>query len=144
MAALTVDPTLVFPGTNATQFQLPAAVAITAGQALYRTAANTLGLADANGVSPANTFAGFALNNAAAAGQPVQCTGLAAAYQHGVATGVNSGDNIWLSPTPGGITKTFADLVTGCTVILLGVALGTTGQTNVTTMALNPTTGGIV
>lgn len=143
MAALTVDPTLVFAGNPTTVFTGNASAAITAGQALYILANNTLGLADANGVSPANSFAGFARNNAAT-GQPVDCVGLDTSYTFGVATGVSAGDDIWLSPTPGGITKTRADLVTGCTVIHLGCALGATGATNVQTMNLKPCVGGVV
>lgn len=144
MAALTVDPTLVFAGNPVTVFTGNASVAITAGQALYILANGTLGLADANGTSPANSFAGFARNNAPAAGQPIDCVGLDTTYTFGVATGVNAGDDIWLSPTPGAITKTRADLVTGCTVIHLGIALGATGATNVQTMNLKPCVGGIV
>lgn len=144
MAALTIDTTLVLMSTGGTPFTGIAAVAITAGQALYILANGTLGLADANGVSPANSFAGFARNNAPAAGQPVDCTGLDPAYTFGVATGVNAGDDIWLSPTAGAITKTRADLVTGCTVIHLGCALGATGATNVQTMNLKPCVGGVV
>lgn len=144
MAALTIDPTLVLMSPAGTPFTGIAAVAITAGQALCLLANGTLGLADANGSTPANTFAGFARNNAPAAGQPVDCTGVDTAYTFGVATGVNAGDDIWLSPTPGGITKTKADLITGCTVIHLGVALGATGATNVQTMNLKPCTGGVV
>lgn len=144
MAALTVDPTLVFMSASGVPNTLPAAVAITAGQALYIDANNKLNLADANGTAPANTFAGIARNNASAANQPVDYTGLDSGFAFGVATGVNSGDDIWLSPTPGGITKTRADLVTGCTVIHLGTALGLSGATNVTTMNLKPNVGGIV
>lgn len=143
MAALTVDPTLVFAGNPSAPFAGVASVAITAGQALYVISGSSLGLADANGVSPANSFAGFA-RNSGAVGQPIDCVGLDTSYTFGVATGVNSGDDIWLSPTPGGITKTRADLVTGCTVIHLGCALGATGATNVQTMNLKPCVGGIV
>lgn len=141
MAAISIDATLVRMSSSGQPFTLVAAVSITAGQALFITAANLLDLADANGTTPANSFSGFA-RNSAAAGQPVDCTGLDPGYIFGGT--VNAGDDIWLSPTPGGITKTRADLITGCTVIHLGCALGATGATNVTTMNLKPCVGGVV
>lgn len=141
MAAISIDATLVLMSSGGSPNTGVAAVAITAGQALYILAAGTLGLADANGTTPSNTFAGIARNNAAI-GQPVDYTGLDPSFTFGGT--VNAGDDIWLSPTPGGITKTRADLVTGCTVIHLGCALGATGATNVTTMNLKPCVGGVV
>lgn len=142
MAVISVTPAAVFATSGAQPTRGVAAVAITAGQALYVLATvGTLGLADANGTTPANSFAGIALNNADI-GQPVDYIGTDATFSFGGT--VNAGDDIWLSPTPGGITKTRADLITGCTVIHLGCALGATGATNVTTMNLKQTVGGVV
>lgn len=144
MAAISITAANVLMSSTGSPSTGTAGVAITAGQALYidtSTSPSTLKLADCNGTAPANTFNGIARNNADI-GQPVDYTGLDASFGFGGT--VNAGDDIWLSPTPGGITKTRADLVTGCTVIHLGTALGISGATNVTTMNLKPNVGGIV
>lgn len=143
MAAISITAANVLMSTAGTPNTGIAGVAITAGQAIYIDTANSnlLKLADANGTTPANSFAGIARNNADI-GQPVDYTGLDSGFGFGGT--VNAGDDIWLSPTPGGITKTRADLITGCTVIHLGCALGATGATNVTTMNLKPSVGGVV
>lgn len=141
MAAISITAANVLASNSAQSTRGIAGVAITAGQALYVVSGSTVALADANGVSPANSFAGMSQNNADI-GQPVDYTGTDTSFTFGGT--VNAGDDIWLSPTPGGITKTRADLVTGCTVIHLGCALGATGATNVTTMNLKQTVGGVV
>ena len=98
---------------------IAAGATVTQGQALYLTALNTLGLADSNGASPANSFAGFALT-AGTAGQPVAYVPSDSAYASGAT--LASGDVVYLSNTPGGITITKSDLAAGSTVITLGVA----------------------
>jgi hypothetical protein len=49
-----------------------AAVAIAAGDLLYKLVDGTVGLHDANGVAPANVAEGIALNSAPGVGQPVR------------------------------------------------------------------------
>lgn len=114
-----------------------AGATITAGQALYIDTAdsNKLKLADADGTSPVNSFAGIALHGALA-GQPISYLTSDTSFTFGGT--VNAGDTIWLSDTPGGITKTFSDLESGDKVIVLGVALTTT------TMILSPVVGGTI
>jgi hypothetical protein len=113
MAAITITPSSVFKSTGGRNIGI-AGVAITAGQALYIDTAdgNKMKLADANGTAPANTFAGIA-ENGAAAGQPVCYVSNDPSFVIGAS--LLAGDTIWLSPTAGGITKTQADLVSGCT-----------------------------
>ena len=138
MAAITITAASVLKSSTGSVSIGTAGATITQGQAVYidTSDSNKIKLADANGTSPANTFAGIALN-AASAGQPVSyCTIDTGGFTIGAA--VLAGDTIWLSPTAGGITKTQADLVAGCTVIALGTMLTTT------TLALNPVTGGVV
>ena len=115
-----------------------AGATITAGQAVYIDTgdSNKIKLADADGTSPAFTLAGIALN-AASSGQPVSfCTNDTAGFTIGAT--VAAGDVIWLSPNPGGLTKTFADLLTTDKVVVIGVMLTTT------TMNLTPIQGGAV
>lgn len=114
-----------------------AGATITAGQALYidTSDSNKLKLADSNGASPANTVAGIALH-ASLSGQPISYVSTDTAFTFGGT--VSAGDTIWLSNTAGGLTKTFADLATGSTVIVVGVAATTT------TMNLSPVVGGVI
>jgi len=136
MATVSITATSVFKSTNA-QFQGPllAAAAITAGQVLYRLAAGTLGLADANGTSPANTVIGIALNGAAV-GQPVLYVATDSAFTFGGTS--TAGKTFYLSATAGGIVDDIADVTAGCTVISLG------GTTSTTVMNLDPVVGGVV
>lgn len=125
MADLAVTAANVVKGPNAAFNQGIAGVAITAGQILYLDpATNTLKLADANGVAATQVIAGVALNNAAA-NQPIVYDTLDAALVIGAT--LVSGDVIYLSATPGGFTKTVADLAgITATAIVLGVAVSTT------------------
>ena len=138
MAAISITATSVLKSSTGQVSVGTAGATITAGQAVYidTTDSNKIKLADANGTTPANTFAGIALN-AASSGQPVSyCTNDTAGFTIGAT--VLAGDTIWLSPTAGGITKTQADLIAGCTVISIGNMLTTT------TLNLTPCTGGAV
>ena len=115
------------------------AVSVTQGQALYKLADGTYGLADSNGTMPANSFAAFALA-AGGAGQWIGITNgvntsTSGAYVCGAT--VVSGDTIWLSDTPGAITKTSSDIASGSTVIPIGVV-----NTDLT-MQINPLVGGV-
>ena len=136
MAAISVTASSVLKSSTGSRNIGIAAATITAGQAVYITAAGTINLADANGTAPANTCAGIA-ENGASAGQPVSYVSADTAGFTIGAT-VLAGDMIWVHTTPGAITKTFADLTAGCTVIPLGSMLSTT------TLALQPLVGGVV
>lgn len=138
MAAISIDPTLVRRSAGGTTTPGVAGAVITAGQALYIDVDNNnvLKLADANGTTPANTFAGIALNNAPAAGMPVDYCPLDTALVLGAT--LLAGDTIWLSTTAGGLTRTIADLTSGTTVIVVGVMATTT------TLVVKPIVGGAV
>lgn len=134
MAVLSITASAVLASSLGVKNQGVASTTITQGQALYLLANNTIGLADANGSTPANSFLGFSLN-AASSGQPVTYVGLDPSYTVG-ATLANGGV-VWLdSTTPGAVTQTYADVASGSTVIAIGVANSTT------TMNLLPVTGG--
>ena len=136
MATVSITATSVLKGSNA-QFSGPlvAAAAITAGQVIYRLAAGTVGLADANGTTPANSVLGIALNGAAA-GQPVLYVATDSAFTFGGTS--TAGKTLYLSATAGAIVDDIADLTSGCTVIALG------GTTSTTVMNLDPVVGGVV
>ena len=140
MAAISITAANVIPSSTASRSLGVAGATITAGQAVYidTTDSNKIKLADANGTTPANTFAGIAENGATAGQKISYVTNDTAGFTIGATVPVLSGDTIWLSPTAGGITKTQADLISGCTVITIGNMLSTT------TMNLNPNTGGVV
>jgi hypothetical protein len=111
-----------------------ASTAITRGQYVYVLAAGTIGLADSNGASPANSVAGCCLADVA-----TSQTCFYVAVDSGFTPGftVLAGDTIWLSNTPGACTKTYADVAAGSTVIPLGV------MTSTTVMRLSPLVGGV-
>lgn len=135
MAAISVTDTAVLASTGATGSTAKAAATITAGQVGYIASNNVFTLADANGTPPANAPAAVALNGGAI-NQPIKYASADPNFTPGFT--VLAGDTIWLSPTAGGMTKTIADLVSGCTVSVLGVMKTTT------TMNLAITTGGAV
>lgn len=135
MADLTLTPANVFSSTGAFQIGTLAET-VTQGQPLYLTTSNTLGLADADGTSPAGIFAGISLT-AGATGQKVLYIAQDAAFAHGL-SGVVSGDTLYLSDNPGRITKTIGDLESGDIITVLGVA------TSATTMNLKPVRGGAI
>lgn len=129
MAALTITASQVLPGGGAVAFTANAAVAITAGQVVYKKTDGTLDLADANGAAATQAVAGIA-QNGAAVGQPVRVqTGGVITLGAGAAPVV--GTIYVLSGTPAGIAPA-ADLVTGWRNIVLGVG----GATNTLRMRL--------
>ena len=137
MAAISITAANVLTSSTGQVSVGTAGATITAGQSVYidTSDSNKIKLADANGTAPANTFAGIALN-AASSGQPVSyCTNDNAGFTIGAT--VVAGDTIWLSQTPGGLTKTIGDL-SGGIAIVVGVMLTTT------TMNLTPVVGGSV
>ena len=137
MAAISITAANVLKSSTGQVSVGTSGATITAGQSVYidTSDSNKIKLADANGTAPANTFAGIALN-AASSGQPVSyCTNDNAGFTIGAT--VVAGDTIWLSQTPGGLTKTIGDL-SGGIAIVVGVMLTTT------TMNLTPVVGGSV
>ena len=137
MAAISITAANVLKSSTGQVSVGTSGATITAGQSVYidTSDSNKIKLADANGTAPANTFAGIALN-AASSGQPVSyCTTDNAGFTIGAT--VVAGDTIWLSQTPGGLTKTIGDL-SGGIAIVVGVMLTTT------TMNLTPVVGGSV
>ena len=137
MAAISITAANVLKSSTGQVSVGTAGATITAGQSVYidTSDSNKIKLADANGTAPANTFAGIALN-AASSGQPVSyCTNDTSGFTIGAT--VVAGDTIWLSQTPGGLTKTIGDL-SGGIAIVVGVMLTTT------TLNLTPVVGGSV
>lgn len=123
MANLTITAASVIQGEAAVTEQMVAAVAITAGQVVFRDPVTfRAGLADNNSATVAvRRVRGIALNGAAV-GQPVLVlrSGLitiGATLPRGVA--------FYLSDTPGGICPV-ADLLTGEFPVILGIAISTT------------------
>jgi hypothetical protein len=100
-----------------------AGVAITAGQVVYRDAADKLfklGDADATGVGAITKY--YIALNGAAAGQPL------VVVESGNITfnaALTAGTAYYLSPNPGGIAP-LGDVLSGDNVILLGLARSTT------------------
>jgi hypothetical protein len=117
MAAISITAANVLASANAatTQGIITAATTVTQGQALYAVGDGTYGLAQSNGASPANTFAGIALTGGSA-GQPV----VIATADSGFAIG----GTVWLSTTAGAITSTSSDVASGDTAIVIGVGIG--------------------
>ncbi len=125
----------VIPGSGAvfTTGTIAAATTVTQGQTVYQLGNGTIGLADSNAGSPANTCAGIALTGGSA-GQPiVYCTGAPYDFANavggltlGASASLLAGDTIWLQSVAGGMTKTAADVASGCTSIVLGVMVTTT------------------
>lgn len=137
MADIVITAANVLASSSATRVIGTAGATITAGQSLYVDTAdsNKLKLADSDGTSPANVFAGISLH-ASLANQPIIYVTADPSFTFGGT--VLAGDTVWLADTAGGVTKTFSDLEAGDTIVCLGVALTTT------TMNLNPTVGGVI
>lgn len=125
MVDVAITAASVLPGTEAegAQFEYGiAAVAITAGQVVYKDAAGQYRLADNNDTSEAlSIVAGIALNGAAA-GQPLR---IQTRGPYTVGGTVAAGSVFVLSATPGGVAPV-ADLATGNRCSILGVGTSTT------------------
>lgn len=134
MADISITAANVLKSASGTPGSGTFGATITQGQVLYKKADGTYGLADSNGTTPANSFAGIALN-AGASGQPASVVTLDPALNIGAT--LTAGAVIYLSDTPGAITATYADIASGSTVIILGV-----GNTD-GTLNLNPIVGGV-
>lgn len=134
MADLSITAANVLQSSGTSVTPGIAATAITRGQYVYVLANGTIGLADSNGSTPANTIAGCSVVDVAT-GQTCFYVATDSAFTPGFSA--VAGDTIWLSDTPGACTKTYADIASGSTVIPLGV------MTSSTVMKLSPLTGGV-
>jgi hypothetical protein len=124
MANVAITATSVLASGQASTETLPAGVAITAGQAVYKEAASgTLKVADNDNATPeVRSVYGVALNGAAV-GQPVTVVKSDPAFVPGGT--LVKGTIYALSATPGSICPV-ADLVSTNDVVVLGVASSTT------------------
>ncbi len=122
MADYSVTAASVLPSTSARLLQVTAGAAITIGQSVYLdTATNTYKAADANGASPLFTFAGIAVSQAAAAGQPLLICQSDPSFTPGFT--IAAGATVILSATPGGLAP-IADLASGWYLTVVGVGIG--------------------
>jgi hypothetical protein len=124
MADLSITANSVLKGTGAKTETLIAGAAITAGQTLYKDAAdsNKAKLYDADGAAALRAFYGIALNSAAS-GQPVVVlTEGPITIGATVAVGVA----YYGSDVAGGITGTFGDLEAGDYPTIIGIGISTT------------------
>jgi hypothetical protein len=123
MADIAITAANFLPSIDATGITVKAGVAITAGQGCYLdTATGLYKLALANGAGDIKVFAGFCSETVGANQEFILITKDPALALGGT---ILSGDNLWLSgANPGGVTKTFADLVTGWQNWHLGGGLG--------------------
>jgi hypothetical protein len=134
MADITLTVTGFIPSVDATLIQVMAGATMTRGQtAYYDSATASYKLCDDDNVA-LNNFAGFVCEDVGAGQQFMLCT-----KDPNLAIGATlaNGDTVWQSANPGGVTKTFADLVSTDRVLVLGVANSTT------TINFSPVKGGI-
>lgn len=133
MVDLVITAASVLPGTEAEGAQFEqglAAVAVTAGQLVYKDSSNLYRLADNNDTSDTlSVIAGVALHSCAA-GQPLR---VQTAGPYTVGATVAAGSVYVLSATPGGIAPV-ADLATGNRTTLVGVG----SASSTTRMTLRP------
>lgn len=136
MADISITAANVLPSVLATIHQGTAGATITQGQTVYLDTANNniLKLADSDGVQLVATVAGIAINSAST-GQKVDYVVADPSFTLGAT--ILAGDDVWLSDTPGGLTKTRAELEAADYIVHMGVMLTTT------TMNLNITIGGL-
>ena len=128
---------------------------ITAGMVLYIAADNTLVPADADASAVSKVPVGIALHGSSP-GQPIRYCSEDPVFTFGGTA--NAGTPLFMSDTAGGITDLVPNHATGTdgsasydneleagdTIALVGIVLGTTGQTGVTTMNLKIVIGGVV
>ena len=123
MADLTITAANVLAGTGASVFHGKAGATVTAGQVVYEDdSTDRFGLADNNSATAAAKLpAGIGLNGASN-GQPL------AVHRAGditIGATLTPGTAYYLSDTPGGICP-LADLASGETVVLIGIAKSAT------------------
>lgn len=139
MADISITANNVIPSSGASIGSATAGTAITAGQPIYIDSNSLAQLSDANG-SGTTQVDGIALQSVGS-GQRVQYAKTDPSLNIGAT--LNSGDRVYLSVNAGKLTATSADVTTGSTVILVGVALGSTGGTT-NLINLNPIKGGVL
>jgi hypothetical protein len=134
-ADISITAANVVPSSKARLSTQTAGATITAGQVVYLDpVSGTVKLSKANVASPVNSVFGIAATNASA-NQPVVIITSDPALAIGGT--IASGGTVWMSGTnAGGMTSTFADLVTGWTIIVLGVGNGSNA------INFNPLAGG--
>lgn len=121
-ADLSITAASVVPSSGAATIDVTSGATITAGKLCYINSTDGKAyLADANGTAATKVLRGIALN-AASAGQPVR---LQTAGTITIGATVTVGEIYVLSATAGGICPE-ADLATGHTVSIVGVATTTT------------------
>lgn len=126
MAALTITATNIIPVAGRTSRTLLSASAITQGQSIYVTTGGRWALADADTAATA-TSPGVALNEATAAGQPVEGqTGGDLGF--GAILTVNT---VYIASATAGSIEPVADLASGDFLAVIGVAT-TTGNLHFT------------
>jgi hypothetical protein len=119
MADLAITATAFVPSANATLLQGVAGEAVTRGQSLYYdSGTGTYKLFDANDVTK-DQFFGLACEDATTNQPLMVCTKDPALALGGT---LAVGDRVYGSATPGGLTKTEADLATGWRIWTIGVA----------------------
>lgn len=138
MADITITASSVLPSANATIALGVAGATITQGQVVYidTAASNVLKLADADLSTAAAVVTGIALS-AGSTGQVIRYATEDPAFVLGGAA-MLAGDDVWLSDTAGGLTKTRAELEAGDTIVHMGV------MTSTTVMNLKITIGGVI
>jgi len=136
MAAYTITQTEVTAGAGATISRTAlAGVTITAGQALYLSAANTVSLAQADGTAAEAAAVGIAMNGGAA-GQPILfvANGLVN-LDTAALTGAALGDVVALGATAGGLYPN-EDIATTEYVTIMGyIVTANPGVVNVSIIA---------
>lgn len=135
MADIAITPANVLAGPDAQTLEATAGVALTAGQPIYiDPTTQTAKLSDSDGATDTiKRVSGITLNGAAV-GQPVKYATRDAELTIGAT--LAAGDVIYLSDTPGGLTKTIGDLEAGDRIIVVGVMVTTTK------LNLSPIVGG--
>lgn len=119
MADLTITAANVIAGANSSAVAGIAGATITAGQIVYKDAADSkYKLADADALPVAGVTAVFMALNGAANNQPIS---VLKSGDVGLGAIMTAGTAYYLSPVAGGIAP-LADVLSGDDVILLGIA----------------------
>ena len=122
MADLVVTAASVQPGAGAATKKGTAGEAITAGQAVFKAADNTIQLAENDQTVDEAAIVGVAVNSAEAAGQPVEYVITGEVTFNAV---IAAGQVYIVGAAPGGIAPE-ADAITGEFVSVVGVGVSTT------------------
>lgn len=125
MAAISITAGSVIPSSSAVIKSGIAGETITAGQLLYVEPVTLLmKLCDANSTAAIALAAGIATSGASVNQRVYYCTEDSGGFAIGAT--ILSGDTLWSSATPGGITKTAADQTSGVYSTIIGAMTSTT------------------